>query len=472
MAQECAQRLALRGKTLRDATDHFLACLETQTRSIRVSVAVEQFLSGKRDRIKPMCPAGIQSVRRLLKPLAARGGEKMVCDVSAKDCEEWMSAAAISVSNANSLNHQWREFFKWCAAKARRYSTDNPCSEIAFIEPEEMPVGILTPEQLARLLECAPPEALAYIAIGAFAGLRSKEIERLDWKEIDFEDGCIEVTARKSKTATRRLVKILPCLRAWIEPLAKRSGPIVPPVADAIFRMMVRARSRAQIEEWPKNALRHSFASYHMAAFKDAAALALEMGHTTTTQIFKHYRQVVRESQGIQWWNIMPAEPENVLRFAEGNREYVTSEDRRRRAGGGRFQRSAIEIRKSYEKSARAYAKEYGVQTKIITKWQRMGKPLDNPEAMARLERREYDMTERQHADAYGVSIETARWWRRHRWPLDDVASMTNFLTFRREISKVVFGPAKNRAVRVIGLGAKDARAAAEAAGNDRLRSA
>ena len=53
--------------------------------------------------------------------------------------------------------------------------------------------------------------------------------------------------------------------------------------------------------------MRHSFASYHIAHFRDAAALALEMGHTTTNLIFQHYRQVVKQADGARWWALMPS---------------------------------------------------------------------------------------------------------------------------------------------------------------------
>jgi integrase/recombinase XerD len=57
----------------------------------------------------------------------------------------------------------------------------------------------------------------------------------------------------------------------------KHSGKVTP----ANFVKQLRAvRKAAGITDWPDNALRHSFASYHLAHFKDAAALALEMGHT------------------------------------------------------------------------------------------------------------------------------------------------------------------------------------------------
>ncbi|MGO8699941.1 MAG: hypothetical protein ACLQVY_19775 [Limisphaerales bacterium] len=49
---------------------------------------------------------------------------------------------------------------------------------------------------------------LDVIAIGAFAGLRTAEIERLEWQDVDQSGGFIEVKAAKAKTRSRRLVPI------------------------------------------------------------------------------------------------------------------------------------------------------------------------------------------------------------------------------------------------------------------------
>jgi hypothetical protein len=40
--------------------------------------------------------------------------------------------------------------------------------------------------------------------------------------------------------------------------------------------------------------------------FKDAARLALEMGHTTTAMIFGHYREVVDPLAATAFWKILP----------------------------------------------------------------------------------------------------------------------------------------------------------------------
>ena len=74
----------------------------------------------------------------------------------------------------------------------------------------------------------------------------------------------------------------------------------------------------AKLPVWVRNGLRHSFASYHIAKWKDAAALALEMGHTTTKLIFSHYRALVHEDDAERYWKIFPAssaESANVVNF-------------------------------------------------------------------------------------------------------------------------------------------------------------
>jgi integrase len=59
--------------------------------------------------------------------------------------------------------------------------------------------------------------------------------------------------------------------------------------------------------------LRHSFASYHLAKFSDAAALALELGHTNANLVFQHYRQIVKPKDAERYWSIRPSRAENVV---------------------------------------------------------------------------------------------------------------------------------------------------------------
>jgi hypothetical protein len=56
---------------------------------------------------------------------------------------------------------------------------------------------------------------------------------------------------------------------------------------------------------WRQNALRHSFASYRLAAIQDAAKVALEMGNSPA-MLFKHYRELVTPEAAAQWFAISP----------------------------------------------------------------------------------------------------------------------------------------------------------------------
>ena len=53
-----------------------------------------------------------------------------------------------------------------------------------------------------------------------------------------------------------------------------------------------------------RNALRHSFGSYHLVAFEKPEVTANQMGHVSPTQTFTAYRKAVLESQAQEFWKI------------------------------------------------------------------------------------------------------------------------------------------------------------------------
>jgi integrase len=187
----------------------------------------------------------------------------------------------------------------------RRYCAENPVIQTTKAKETDGDIQILSVAQTAQLLEAASKETLPFWAISAFCGLRRSEIEPLDWAQVDFESGLIEVKARHSKTARRRLVTMQPNLRSWLAPYRAHRGPVCP----SNLRLRTEAdRDRAGLRhKWPSNALRHGYGSYHLAHFKDAAALALQMGNSPDV-IFRHYRELVRPKEAARYWQIKPAD--------------------------------------------------------------------------------------------------------------------------------------------------------------------
>jgi integrase len=57
-----------------------------------------------------------------------------------------------------------------------------------------------------------------------------------------------------------------------------------------------------------ERALRHSYASFHLAFHQNAAALALQTGHTSQAMIFSNYREVVTKQDAERYWSIRPVE--------------------------------------------------------------------------------------------------------------------------------------------------------------------
>lgn len=305
-AAECVERLSAYGKTLTDATDFLVAHLKASERSITTAALVEQLIAAKK--ADGMSKRYIEDLRSRLPRFAKKFDGQMVATITSTEIDNWLRALEVGATTRNNFRRTLVMMFNH--AIARGYATDNPAAKTAKAKVVDSPPGILTVQQTARLLEAAPPELLPYVAIGAFAGLRRAELERLDWSDVHFDADLIEVTAQKSKTARRRFVKIQPNLRAWLLPVRNHMGKVT---SDNFPKQLDAAREAAGITEWPDNALRHSFASYHLAHFKDAAALALEMGHTDSGMIFNHYRQLVRPKEAERYWNIKPATTEKIV---------------------------------------------------------------------------------------------------------------------------------------------------------------
>ena len=208
---------------------------------------------------------------------------------------------------------------------------------------------ILTPEQLFGLLSAAPCDLLPVIAIQAFADLRNAEAMRLDWSEVDQVRGYIPVSAKKAKTARRRLIPIANNLAQYLRPhagliglfwpkggrvyhkasinCAQKSGCRIGRRTDgfgglnrrdspcAAFTILERGDARGVWESiGPLNAhaLRHSFASYHLAKHCNASELMLYMGHTSTKRIFEAYRELVLPQAAESYWNILPSQREAI----------------------------------------------------------------------------------------------------------------------------------------------------------------
>jgi integrase len=306
MAQNAVELLKPFGRTIMDAAQHYAAHLRASEKSCTAVELVKELVAAKEK--DGASARHVSDLRSRLNIFAEKFDGQPVATITSAEIDDWLRSLPVSPVTRNHYRRLIVLAFNF--AVRRGYATANPAEKTAKAKEHGSDIGILTVTQTAQLLEAATPEVLPYIAIGLFAGLRRAEIQRLDWSEVDFESGLIEVKAEKAKTAQRRFVTMQPNLREWLMPGRKHKGRIT---TEDFRQQFDDVRVAAGVIEWPDNGLRHSFASYHLAHFKNAASTALELGHHDSRITFAHYRELVKPKEAERYWNIKPTASAKVV---------------------------------------------------------------------------------------------------------------------------------------------------------------
>jgi integrase len=226
--------------------------------------------------------------------------------------EDWLKGQDITARTRNNLRASIVTLFNF--AKRRGYLPRGIRTDAEDVPRAKEPggkIGILTPKQLASVISKVPTDVQLYLALGAFTGMRTSEMLRLDWSQVNFERAHITVAPEKAKTATRRLVPIQPNLMQWLAPYRGRTGHIF----DKYVNEHAISLASSHGIKWPHNALRHSYASYRLAAVPDAARVALEMGNSPQ-KLMTNYRELADEHDAAAWFAISPKRSKKIVRFA------------------------------------------------------------------------------------------------------------------------------------------------------------
>jgi integrase len=302
------------GETINDAVRHRLDYLERVRRSgITVAQLANEVVEAKRKDGRSL--KYVYDLNSKLSRFCRDFGNRPIAAVTVEEIDKWLRDLDCSPKS----RAQYRANIGVLFSHAERLGMidRNPIPRTAKPKLVDSPPEIFTVDELRSLLEAASrgaPDVLPMLAIGAFAGVRDAEIKRLDWSEVDLSRGHIEIKGAKAKSARRRIVPIQPNLAAWLRPYAPMKGHILPRGARG---KLDRVREAARLLKWPNNGLRHSFASYRLAAIHDAPRVATELGHTSPQMLYSTYREVVRPEEAERYWEIKPAaETANVVAFS------------------------------------------------------------------------------------------------------------------------------------------------------------
>jgi len=310
---EGRKTLAEYGKTVNDAIEFFVDHLE-RIRRCKVAIAelASEVIEAKRK--DGRAPVYIADLSMRLRRFCQDFGDRPIAGITVEEIDHWLRALPYSPKSRDNYRRNIGVLFGY--AVRRRMLDFNPVAHTERPKLPDNPPEIFAVDELRALLDAATkkaPDIIPMLTIGAFVGLRAAEIERLDWSEVYLVRGHIEVKAAKAKSARRRIVPMQPNLASWLRPYAAMKGSVVPKGAKG---KLARVRAVAGIARWPNNGLRHSFASYRLAAIHDAPRVASELGHTSPMMLYNTYREVVRPDEAERYWKVAPAsETANVVAF-------------------------------------------------------------------------------------------------------------------------------------------------------------
>jgi len=303
-------KLAPFGATIGQAADFLVHHLEKVRRCKTTVVELAQEVLDAKSR-DGMSDAYLNDLRKRLDRFCQGFGNRPIAGITVEELDNWFRN--LPLSPKSKANYRANVGVLFSEAERRGMIDRNPVLRTAKPKLIDKPPEIFSVNELLALLETAArSDVLPMLAIGAFAGLRDAEIKRLDWREVDLARGHIEITAAKAKSARRRIVPIQSNLAAWLRPYSGMAGRVVP---EGHRAKLNRVRKAAGLARWPNNGLRHSFASYRLAATADAPRVAAELGHTSPQMLYSTYREIVLPVEADRYWKITPAETANVVAF-------------------------------------------------------------------------------------------------------------------------------------------------------------
>jgi integrase len=303
-AIEAQERLAKYGKSIAEAIDFYCTHLDRRASSILISELCPRILTEFERRVEAgeIKDTHLKNMRETLKKFEAAFGDRHLKLITGAEIKAWLAQLPLAIVTRN----RHLRYLKNVVGLAREWNLleDDPFEKTnGFHDPhgKARQVQILSIDQLTALLGAVERDFVPYVALNAFSGLRSEEIQKLDWKEVKLERNLIDLPFDKSKNHRRKLIEVSENLKAWLAPFAAASGPVVPRDPE---KPMQRAKKGARILPWPQNALRHSFCSY---------AVALKGFEWTTDQadhsvkmLKDHYWEVVDKETAGKYWQIRP----------------------------------------------------------------------------------------------------------------------------------------------------------------------
>lgn len=272
-----------------------------------------------RQYVNNLRPKTIEHYHRMIGYFVNGQEDRAISDFSREKVKIWVKNRYRNSSSQVSCATPILAMFRWAAEYKKEWGLSQDWliqskKESAY-EAKTLPF-VFSPEQTRALLVAADRELQQILALMAFAGIRPHELcsdsakECLAWQSIDFTERTIHMPWQVDKTRREAILRDLPeNLWIWLEqvPVAQRKGRI----CKFSYRTFRRQRKTALkiatgLDRWPKDSLRHSFATYNFYQSGFEHTLNCMRHSNKSTMFWNHYFGDGGKKSAEEYFSIVP----------------------------------------------------------------------------------------------------------------------------------------------------------------------
>jgi integrase len=276
-------------RTLLDAYDEYYAAIPEIQRLHRKSVVA---------RIRPW--------------VTHTGPSRMMDSVTSREVAEYLKDKRKSLKTYNNCLSYIKTFLNWGTKSERRYLAASPLEDmkkerLAYSEPEFMPADDL--DRLLRAVEARKDarHLIPYLVLSYFCGVRREEIARLcaNPRDLLLDEESIRISQPKGWTQgiAPRIFKLQTNALAWLK--AYYDGKKLCKSNSACMYHIDAVAKKIGVTTLGRNTGRHSFITYHVAAFSNPAMTDAITG-TSSRMRSAHYQGLATKSAADAFFAIMP----------------------------------------------------------------------------------------------------------------------------------------------------------------------
>ena len=152
----------------------------------------------------------------MLRKLAEEFGDQPLESITTRQIERYLTRRrnfdGITTATTNRYLATLKTLFK--TACNWDYITDNPTARLTMLKEQSRVPDALTDSELDALIAECPERTRQIVILAADTGIRRSELQRLAWRDVDFEVGTL--TVRQSKNKDYRVIPMTDRVRSLL----------------------------------------------------------------------------------------------------------------------------------------------------------------------------------------------------------------------------------------------------------------